>query len=214
MTDATDFLTATRAFYDTIAEDYADHFRDDLAHRPLERALLAAYADLVTGPGPVADLGCGPGRVTGRLAALGLDAYGLDLSESMLRVARRENPALRFEQGSMLDLDVPDGHLAGIVCWYSSIHTPVDRLPALFAGFHRALAPGAPLLLAFQAGEVPSRVANPFGHPVGLDFERRRPEDMEKLLEEAGFRMRSRTVRERDETLGEKTPQAFLIAVR
>jgi SAM-dependent methyltransferase len=213
MTDDTDFLTATRTFYDAIAEDYADHFRDEYTGRPLERALLAAYAELVTAPGPVADLGCGPGRVTGRLAALGLDVYGVDLSASMLAVARRENPGLRFEQGSMLDLNVPDGHLAGIVCWYSSIHTPVDRLPDLFTGFHRALAPGAPLLLAFQAGEVPSRLEHPFGHPVTLDFQRRRPEDMEKLLEEAGFKMRSRTVRERDETLGEKTPQAFLIAV-
>ncbi|MFJ8085082.1 class I SAM-dependent DNA methyltransferase [Streptomyces sp. NPDC096205] len=213
MTD-TDFLTATRTFYDTIAEDYADHFRSDLADRPLERALLAAYAELVTGPGPVADLGCGPGRVTARLAALGLDAYGLDLSASMLAVARRENPGLRFEQGSMLDLDVPDGHLAGIVCWYSSIHTPVDRLPDLFAGFHRALAPGAPLLLAFQAGDVPSRVEQPFGHPVVLDFQRRRPEVMAALLAEAGFEPHSRIVRERDEALGDKTPQAFLIALK
>jgi SAM-dependent methyltransferase len=213
MTD-TDFLAATRTFYDAIAEDYAEHFRTDLADRPLERALLAAYAELVTGTGPVADLGCGPGRVTGRLAALGLDVYGLDLSASMLAVARRENPGLRFEQGSMLDLDVPDGHLAGIVCWYSSIHTPVDRLPDLFAGFHRSLAPGGPLLLAFQCGDVPSRLEHPFGHPVTLDFERRRPEDMAALLAQAGFEPHSRTVRERDETLGEKTPQAVLIAVK
>ncbi|MFJ5776526.1 class I SAM-dependent DNA methyltransferase [Streptomyces sp. NPDC093094] len=213
MTDP-DFLTATRTFYDAIAEDYADHFRTDLADRPLERALLAAWAELVTGTGPVADLGCGPGRVTARLAALGLDAYGLDLSASMLAVARRENPHLRFEQGSMLDLGVPDGHLAGILCWYSSIHTPADRLPGLFAGFHRALAPGAPLLVAFQAGDVPRRLERPFGHPVALDFRRRRPQDMAELLAGAGFDVRSRTVREPEEALGEKVPQAFLTAVK
>ncbi|MET9734889.1 class I SAM-dependent methyltransferase [Streptomyces sp. NPDC006458] len=213
MTDS-DFLTATRIFYDAVAEDYADRFRAELAAKPLDRALLTAYAELVSGPGPVADLGCGPGRVTAHLAGLGLDVYGLDLSASMLAVARRENPALRFEQGSMLDLDVPEGHLAGIVCWYSSIHTPVDRLPALFAGFHRALAPGAPLLLAFQAGDVPRRLQHPFGHPVTLDFLRRRPEAMAALLEEAGFALRSRTLREPDETVGESAPQAFLIAVR
>ncbi|ANP48772.1 hypothetical protein J2Z21_007069 [Streptomyces griseochromogenes] len=33
----------------------------------------------------------------------------------------------------MLDLDLADGEPAGVVSWYSAIHTPVDRLPALFA---------------------------------------------------------------------------------
>src|SRR5215217_5619603 len=108
MTHTPDFLTTTRTFYDTVADDYAAHFPDDLAGRPLERALLTAYADMVGDTGRVADLGCGPGRVTAHLASLGLPVFGLDLSEGMLAVARRENPGLRFEQGSMLELDIPD----------------------------------------------------------------------------------------------------------
>jgi SAM-dependent methyltransferase len=111
-----DFLSTTRTFYDAVAEDYATLFQDELANRPLERALLSVFAELVEesgagGDGLVADLGCGPGRTTGRLAALGLNVFGLDLSESMLAIARRENPELRFEQGSMLELDLPDGSL-------------------------------------------------------------------------------------------------------
>ncbi|GGW82341.1 methyltransferase [Streptomyces lucensis JCM 4490] len=212
MTD-TDPLDATRAFYDTVAEDYADHFRNPLAGRPLERALLGAYAELV-GPGaPVADLGCGPGDVTAHLAGLGLSVFGLDLSESMLTVARRAHPALRFEQGSMLDLPIEDGSLAGVVSWYSSIHTPLDELPALFAEFHRVLADGGHLLLAFQCGELPLSVDRPWGHPVSLDFQRRRPEQMADLLADAGFSVRSSTVRAVDVQHGESAvPQAFLLA--
>lgn len=108
-----DFLTSTRVFYDAIAEDYAALFEGKHAATPLDRAILAAFAELVGGEGTVADVGCGPGRSTAHLASLGLRVYGLDLSESMLAVARRENPDLRFEQGSMLDLDVPDGVLPG-----------------------------------------------------------------------------------------------------
>ena len=213
MTETPHFVTATRTFYDAIAEDYADRFRDELAGRPLERALLTAYAELVGAGGRVADLGCGPGRVTGFLASLGLSVSGLDLSESMLAIARRENPGIRFEQGSMLDLGGhPDGSLDGVVCWYSSIHTPVDELPALFAGFHRVLAPGGPLLLAFQVGDEPRHHDRPWGHPVTLDFERRRPERMSELLTAAGFAPLSCTVRETDTGLGESTPQAFLMA--
>ena len=212
MTDAHDFLAATRTFYDAIADDYAEHFRDPLAARPLERALLGAYAELVGAGGAVADLGCGPGAVTGHLASLGLDVFGLDLSESMLAIARRENPGLRFEQGSMLDLAIADGTLAGVVSWYSSIHTPVEELPALFGEFHRVLAPGGHLLLAFQAGELPRRHDRPWGHPVTLDFLRRRPEHMAELLTDTGFTLGSRTVREPDGHFGEPVPQAFLFA--
>ncbi|WBO64551.1 class I SAM-dependent methyltransferase [Streptomyces camelliae] len=212
MTDTQDFLTATRTFYDAIADDYAAHFQGEYTQRPLERALLGVYAELVGPNAAVADLGCGPGRVTARLASLGLDVFGLDLSASMLAVARRENPGLRFEQGSMLELDLADGTLAGVVSWYSSIHTPTDRLPALFAEFRRVLAPGGRLLLAFQCGEEPRRLERPFGHPVTLDFLRRSPDTMAELLTAAGFTLLSRTVREPDERLDEKVPQAFLFA--
>ncbi|MET7451261.1 methyltransferase domain-containing protein [Streptomyces sp. NPDC005574] len=213
MTDP-DFLTATRTFYDTVADDYADRFTEELTARPVERAVLAVFAELVGAGGAVADVGCGPGRTTGRLASMGLSVRGLDLSESMLAIARRENPGLLFEQGSMLDLDLPDGALDGVSCWYSSIHTPEDRLPGLFAGFHRVLAPGGHLLVAFQVGDEPRRHDRPWGHPVTLDFLRRRPERVAGLLEAAGFAPHSSTVREPDPDLGESTPQAFLIVRR
>ncbi|MEU6403677.1 methyltransferase domain-containing protein [Streptomyces sp. NPDC046985] len=214
----TDFLAATRVFYDTIAEDYAARFHGQLAAAPLDRAVLTAFAELVAagaarGAGRgLADLGCGPGRVTGFLAGLGAEAFGVDLSASMLAVARREHPELRFEQGSMLELDLPDGGLAGVLSWYSSIHTPAERLPDLFAEFHRVLAPGGHLLIGFQVGDEPRRYEEAFGHSVTLDFQRRRPEQMARLLENAGFALRSHTVRSPDEPAGEQVPQAHLIA--
>ncbi|WP_155059832.1 class I SAM-dependent methyltransferase [Streptomyces blattellae] len=208
MTEA-DFLTATRTFYDAIAEDYADLFRTELA-KPLDRAVFAGFAELVGAGGRVADLGCGPGRVTAHLASLGLSVFGLDLSESMLTIARRENPELRFERGSMLDLDLPDGSLAGAVSWYSSIHTPVDELPSLFTEFRRVLAPGGHLLIAFQIGDRPRRHDRPFGHEVVLDFQRRQPDQISELLQTAGLAPVMRMVRE--PAWNETTQQASLIA--
>ena len=64
------YLRATRAAYDTVAADYAALLRTELAGKPLDRALLGAFAELVRadGNGTVADLGCGPGRVTAYFA--------------------------------------------------------------------------------------------------------------------------------------------------
>ena len=40
-------LHIARAAYDAIAPVYADQFRDTLDERPIERALLAAFAEVI-----------------------------------------------------------------------------------------------------------------------------------------------------------------------
>ncbi len=207
-----DFLRTTRASYDAVAADYAEHFHDELATKPLDRALLAAFAELVraAGAGPVADLGCGPGRVTAHLHGLELSAFGVDLSPQMVAQARRTHPDLRFDEGSMLALDLADGALGGIVAWYSIIHIPWERLAEVVAEFHRVLALGGHLLLAFQVGDEPLHLTEGFGHAISLDFHRRRPERIAELLRRAGFTVQARLLREPDET--ERTQQAYLLA--
>lgn len=207
-----DFVRHTRDSYDATAEDYAVWIRDELAAKPLDRAVLAAFAELVSGP--VADVGCGPGRVTTHLAGLGLPVFGIDLSPGMVAVARRTYPGLRFEVGSMLALDVADSALGGVVAWYSVIHVPDALVPAVFAEFHRVLAPGGYLQLAFQVGDDPLHRSEAAGHQVNLDFHRRRPDHVAALLRDAGFAVRARLVREPDEDgpFPESTPQAFLLA--
>ncbi|QFG21824.1 trans-aconitate 2-methyltransferase [Actinomadura sp. WMMB 499] len=212
------FLEATRASYDALAVDYAAWIRDELAAKPLDRAMLDAFAERVR-PGPVADIGCGPGRITAYLHARGVEAFGIDLSPRMIEVARETYPDLRFEAGSMLDPDVagvPDGSLRGLVAWYSIIHVPEERLPEVLAGFRRVLAPGGHLLLGFQAGDEVSRRTSAGGHAVSLDFHHRRPDDVADLLVRTGLDVRARLVREPDEAgdFAETTPQAFLLARR
>ncbi|MEU6673801.1 class I SAM-dependent methyltransferase [Streptomyces sp. NPDC046925] len=84
---------------------------------PGERAVLALFADLVRarGGGPVADVGCGAGRITAHLRQLDVDAFGIDLSPGMLDVARRDHPGVRFELGSMTDLALADASVTGLV---------------------------------------------------------------------------------------------------
>ncbi|MBK4346027.1 class I SAM-dependent methyltransferase [Lacisediminihabitans changchengi] len=204
-------VAATRTAYDIVASDYAELLRDELDRKVLDRAMLAAFADLVPA-GHVADVGCGPGRVTAHLAGLGLSVEGVDLSPGMISVARQEHPSLSFSVGSMEALDFAAGSLAGIVAWYSIIHTPGERLPALFAEFARVLAPGGLLLLAFQVGDEPRHISRGYGHDVSMDAYRLPVARIETLLTDAGFGPRARLVRE--PVAEERTPQAFLIAER
>ena len=209
---------ATRLAYDTVAEDYAELLATELTAKPYDRAMLSTFAELVTsnGDGPVADLGCGPGRVTAHLAALGLDAFGIDLSPGMVAVARRAHPTLRFEEGSVEALELADAALAGIVAWYSIIHTPPDRLPDVFAEFARVLRPGGLVLLAFQAviapAAEPRHIAHAYGHDIDLHAYRLPPQPIALALRNAGMVVQATLTREPDEA--ERTEQAFLLARR
>ncbi|MGH3846129.1 MAG: class I SAM-dependent DNA methyltransferase [Pseudonocardiaceae bacterium] len=206
------YVRATRAGYDAVAADYSEWVSNDLAAKPLDRAVLAAFAELVhaDGAGSVGDLGCGSGRVTAHLHSLGLSAFGVDLSPAMVALARRTYPDLRFDEGSITAVDSADGGLGGIVAWYSIIHTPPEELPPVFAEFHRALAPGGHLLLAFQVGDEPRHLAEAFGHVVSLDFHRFQPDQVEQLLQAAGLAVYARLLREPDET--ERVQQAYVLA--
>ncbi len=213
-----DFLRATRSSYDAVAADYAERFRHELVPRPLDRAMLTAFAEFVqaAAAGPVADVGCGTGRVTALLASLGLPVSGIDLSPQMIATARREHPGLRFEVGSMLALDLPDGALGGVLAWYSTIHVPDDRLPDAFAEFRRVLAPGGYVLLGFQAGDEPLHLTEALGHPISLDFHHRQPDQVAALLGQAGLDVCARVLREPDNNpeFPERHQQAFVLARR
>ncbi|MFC1437138.1 class I SAM-dependent methyltransferase [Streptacidiphilus sp. N1-10] len=190
------WLADTRKSYDTVADSYADQVRDLLDQTPYERAALALFADLVraTGGGPVADLGCGPGRIAAHLRELGLDTLGIDLSPAMIAVARRDHPGLRFEVGSMTDLDLADASMAGLVAWYSLIHIPDDEISSVLTHFRRVLRPGGPMLLGFHVGDESQLKTQGYGgHPMKVHVHRRRPDRVAAWLNDAGFTVEAQT---------------------
>jgi SAM-dependent methyltransferase len=198
----------TRAAYDAVASLYAELFSNVLEVLPMERALLAAFAELVQArnAGPVADIGCGPGHVTAHVHALGPATFGIDLSSAMIALARQAHPDLRFDVGSMSALDLADGVLGGILALYSVIHTQPRHLPVVFTEFHRVLAPGGHLLLGFFAGDDP--LPQEFDHKVTLAY-RWSPDSLADLLRQAGFVEVARLLREPRE--GERFQQAHLL---
>lgn len=208
------FLHATRTSYDTIARPYTEQFSDWLGGRPLDLALVTAFAELVraAGTAPVADVGSGPGHVTARLDGLGVPVFGVDVSPGMVALARQAYPGLRFHVGSMTALDLPDGTLGGILALYSIIHVPDDHLPTAFTEFHRVLAPGGHVLLGFQSGDEEEHLhlAERFGREISLDYYWRTPEAVAEQLVKAGLRVQARVLREPADD--ETRPRAYVLA--
>lgn len=172
--------------YNTAAADYHAILKDYHRADPFEIGALDYFRALVQ-DGPVGDLGCGTGRITTYLAAQGLDVFGIDLTPGMIEVARREYPELRFEVGSLFDLDLKDGELAAALAWYSLVHTPREQLPAAFAELFRVLRPGGLLVHGFKLGEGNRPLTQAYGHNVDLQVYMYAVADIAALLADAGF---------------------------
>ncbi|TDD97543.1 class I SAM-dependent methyltransferase [Jiangella asiatica] len=196
------FLSAVRESYDTVADSYTELYPPSRLD-PIGRAMLTAFAEIVrdAGGGPVADLGCGPGGLTGLLAGMGLDAFGVDLSPRMVELARRDHPDLRFEVGSMTALDLADAGLAAILAFFSTYHTPPEHLPTIYAEFGRTLAPGGRLLLGTYIGDDdhfrPTQAYG--GHPVSYESYLLPAERIVALLADAGLVVTARLLVEKPE---------------
>ena len=197
-----DWLSDTRASYDTDAAGYADKVRGLLDGMPYLRASLAVFAERVreVGGGPVADVGCGPGYVTAHLHELGVDAFGIDLSPEMVALARRDHPGLRFDEGTMTDLDLADDSVAGVVAFWSVIHVPDEAVPGVFEEFRRVLRPGGVLLVGYHVGDETRHSSEGYsGRPIDVDSHRRRPPTIAGWLRDAGFELEAELVLRPDE---------------
>ncbi|GAA3927725.1 class I SAM-dependent DNA methyltransferase [Actinoplanes auranticolor] len=208
-----------RDTYDKIARAYDARLADELDHKPLDRALLAAFVELA-GPGRIADVGCGPGHVTRFLAARHPDVTGLDLSPEMIATARERAPEIPFTVASMLSLPVADGAWAGAVAMYSIIHLSPPERAAAFGELARALRDGGRLLVSFhvEAPDVPAggttHLTSWFGADVDVDVHFLDPDVVRGDLVAAGFEIESTMLRAPLDPAEFPSRRAYLLARR
>jgi SAM-dependent methyltransferase len=202
---------SVRRSYDAVAADYAGHFHDELAAKPLDRALLACLAEQAGDTAPIADLGCGPGHVAAWLAGRGVAAVGIDLSAAMVSAGRREYPNVEFRQGDLLALPAATGEFGAAIAFYSIIHLEPADLHRAFTEIRRVLRPDGLLLLAFHVGTEVRHVDEWWDRAVDLDFRFLEPAAVSDAMERAGFQ--TQMCLERVSYPGEvDTRRAYLLA--
>jgi SAM-dependent methyltransferase len=124
--------------------------RDEPEHRELVERTADELAKMVEPPGPVADLGCGPGAHALALARRGFDVIGVDGSPRMVEVARTR--AARDEVDATFDvhdvstpLRFANASLGGVLAVLVLQHLPHPA--AFIAEIRRCLRPGGYLLI-------------------------------------------------------------------
>jgi SAM-dependent methyltransferase len=195
---------------------------DELRHKPLDRALLTAFAEQVKdafgASAAVCDAGCGPGHVGAFLAGQGLTVTGIDLSPAMVARARALHPDLSFEVGTMTALNAGDGRWHGLIAFYSVIHLTSDaEIRAALSEFHRTLVDGGLLLVAVHLGEHGDATVHSdemLGVGVDMEFRFFDIEQLTAAVSAAGFRIEARLVRAPYPDVEVQTSRAYLLGRR
>ncbi len=202
-----------RAAYDTVADDYASAFADDLRELPVDvETLVAALSHMEPG-GSVLDLGCGPGQVGAFLAGCGAPVIGVDLAPRMVALAARRNKVIPYLCADMRALPLRTATLNGVVAYYSVQHIGRSELPGVLGELRRVLADAGLLVVATHLGEGEAIFDEFLGHKIetaGGNFYER--EELLGALTNSGFEIES--VRERGPLEHEHQSQRIYVIAR
>lgn len=169
----------TARVFDQVAKVYDAPLLQRVVYRPSQDVVVAELRR--RRPRRIADVGCGTGVLTARLAEdLEYDRlYGFDLSAGMLAQARAKGPAVDWQQAPAEHLPLPDCSLGALVTT-EAFHF-FDQ-PVALREFHRVLEPGGCLIVASVNTPVTG-----IGRllPGGPSWST--PGEVRRLVEDAGF---------------------------
>ena len=157
-----------------------------------ERRYLDAVLERLAAPARILDLGCGTGRpMAAYVLARGHRVTGVDQSEALLAIARERFPDGEWIHSTIEDFDFDEpgeGSFDGAIAWDSLFHIERERHESILAKVHRALAPGARLMLTAGGSEnQPAFTDTMFDHEFFYDSHS--PERIASILRGLGFEL-------------------------
>ena len=143
--------------YDQVAEEYArryDHLesKDDLV-------FLETFVDHLKHGFRIADIGCGTGYSTGYFVKHGMQAEGVDLSLSMITIARRNYPDISFKNEDLRTY-APNQPVDAVWAGYCLFHLEQDDFERTLDRIRSYLKPGGVFGLVMQEGKSGETLAD------------------------------------------------------
>lgn len=135
-----DYRALVRRGYDACAQAYHE------ARKTQAPTELRGLLDRLDDAADVLDLGCGAGVPIARSLAARHRVTGVDISQEMASLAKRNVPAGDFIWGDVTSTCFDPSSFDAVVAICSIFHLPRAEQPALFRRVHRWLRPGGYLL--------------------------------------------------------------------
>jgi SAM-dependent methyltransferase len=177
-----DRQTAQAWAFDRIGERYDEAF----PHKDGQLSAVHRLLDLLPPRARILDAGCGTGSPTARqFADAGHSVVGIDISEEMLRLARRDVPEAEFLRRPIEELDASLGEFAAVVAFFSLLMLPRAEIPLALKNIHDLLEPGGHFVLGMVEADLDDTPIQFLGSPVRVTGYMR--DELVALVAEAGF---------------------------
>jgi ubiquinone/menaquinone biosynthesis C-methylase UbiE len=173
-------------------QSYNEHAGDFAVHAKVFGGRLKGWLDRFIKelkPGSrILDLGCGSGRDAKYLIEHGFEVVGIDFSEELLKIARKNAPRAEFHVMDFEDLQFENETFDAVTAGASIIHLPKENLKDVLRKIHKVLKPGGLFFGTFRVGEGERYSIERRGN---ADLERFysyfKPSELKKLFEDLSF---------------------------
>ncbi len=167
--------------YNKIAKLYADY-----TYTKLMQFQLTKFISLLKGK-KVLDAGCGGGRDVEYFKEEGLSVLGIDISEEMIKEAKKRVSGARFEVMDFSDIKLKDSTVDGVWCMAGFLHTPRDEIVKVLKEFFRVLKKEGVVYVAVREGVGEKEIRKEKYGNEPRTYVYFSKEELVGYLEEAGF---------------------------
>ncbi|MEV7525166.1 methyltransferase domain-containing protein [Streptomyces sp. NPDC091371] len=158
-----DRLAAAAEPFDKLGADYERAF----GHLPEQLAALEWLAARLPQGARVLDVGSGTGRpVAEALVRAGFRVTGIDVSATMVGLARDRVPGGRFERHDVRDFQAPDGSYDAVCAFFPLLRMSRAEQTAVLEHIARWLVPGGLFVSATVPGDMEDRPMVWMGMPM------------------------------------------------
>jgi ubiquinone/menaquinone biosynthesis C-methylase UbiE len=186
MNDQTSGFKQTIQWYNENAEDYSSKIENSPNIELIERFVNAVGHGV-----RILDAGCAAGRDCRIFKDKGLVPVGIDLTESLIKLAEQKNQDIEFHIGSFLELPFEDESYDGVWSNASLLHLEkIDDVETALKEFSRVLKFGGHLHI-FVKQQLGEEKTTTTAHDYSGEFKRFfrffTKLEIQRLVENAGF---------------------------
>ena len=135
-------------FYNKTATGWSEEWYREKKQNAILEKYFNCFAQGGTRHPKILDLGCGAGYDSKILSKMGSRVVGVDFSEKLVKIAKKNVPNCKFFLGDMTDKFDKLGKFDGILCLATIMHVDVTKMKQTFVNMSNALKKGGLLLIS------------------------------------------------------------------
>ena len=187
-------------FDDTIKwyDDNSEKYSEDL-YKSIPLDSVDEFMKYIPPDAYILEAGCGPGRETKIFTQKGIKTTGIDLSEGLLKIAKKNNPNTEYIKGNFLDTPFEDETFDGVWSHASLVHLEdINDVKKALKEFFRITKKGGFIFVKVkeQAGEKKTAVVTDTLSNHDRFFRYYIAQELVELVTKEGFRVVSNLKRE------------------